>query len=196
MAKSNSDYRKLSGRSSMSVQKVYLGDDHVLVVDGQYKETYKRLAYSDIEAILVCPTKSASVIALILLLMGIPMMLSLPISGVDLVPMFIFGLIFSLIGGALLYGKGSVVFGIKTSVQTVVINGVNSRRKAAKAEAKLVTEIERVQGILTDEALQQAIHEDPGRYGRRVGGWTRQAESPTATPPPIKSSQSESPAEV
>ncbi|MGJ8652741.1 MAG: hypothetical protein ACSHX8_05670 [Opitutaceae bacterium] len=185
MAANEQIYKKLSGRSSMSVQQAYLGEDHVLVVDGQYKETYKRLAYEDIEAILVCPTKSAGVIALILLLCGIPMMLSWPVAGGDYVPMFIFGVIFSLFGVALLYGKGSVVFGIKTAVQTVVLSGINSQRKAVKAEAKLVAEIERVQGALTEEVLQQALYKDAGRYGTRTGAWAKQAE-PKPAPPPIK----------
>ncbi len=189
-------YRKLAGRSSMSVQKAYLGDDHVLVVDGQFTETYKRLAYEDIQAILVCPTKSANIIALILLLVGIPMLLSLPVSGMDYIPMFIFGLIFVGFGGLLLWGRGSVMFGIKTAVQTVVISGINSKRKAKKAEAKLVEAIERVQGVLTDEDLQQAIYKDAGSRPSKVEVSAPKAAT-VATPPPIQSSaERETPSEV
>lgn len=194
MAAIDQSYKKLSGRSSMSVQQAYLGDDHLLIVDGQFKEQYKRLAYGDIEAILVCPTKTGGVFALILLLCGIPMLLSWPIGGSDYVPLFIFGVIFSLFGAALLYGKGSVIFGVKTAVQTVVLSGINTRRKAAKAEVTLVAKIEHVQGALSDEQLQQALYKDADRSGTRSDILVKQTES--EGPPPINPSVVDSPTEV
>jgi hypothetical protein len=188
MVKEGKTYRKLCGRSTMSVQSAHLSDDHLLVVDGQYSEVCKRLYYKDIEAILICPTKSGGVMALLLLLAGIPMMLSFPLGGADYVPLFVFGAIFSIIGTFVLFGKGSVLFGVKTAVQTVVLTGINTRRKAAKAEAKLVVEIEKAQGALSIEDLHRVLYKDAGSYGSLVGGGAKKAEAP-AGPPPIAKTQ-------
>ena len=183
-------YRKLCGRSSMSAQSAHLGEDHLIVVDGQFTEIAKRLYYNDIEAILVCPTKGGNILALILFLLGIPMMLSLPIGGAEYVPLLFFGVIFSLFGAVIAFGKGSVVFGVKTAVQTVVLTGVKTRRKAAKVEAKLAAEVEKAQGILTVEELQRSIYKDADRYGNRVGGWAAKPDAvAVAGPPPITNTQ-------
>ena len=74
-------FTKFSGRSLFSVQKSYLMDDHLLVVDGHYKETYKRLYYKDIEAVLVCPTASGTVLACIWALTSICMIFPLLLNG-------------------------------------------------------------------------------------------------------------------
>jgi len=190
-------YRKLCGRSSMSVQSAHLGEDHLLIVDGQFTEFSKRLYYSDIEAILVCPTKGGSILALFLCLFGIPMMLSLPLGGADYVLLFICGVVFSLFGVAIMLGKGSVLFGVKTAVQTVILTGVKTRRKASKVEVRLAAEIEKAQGALSVEELQRSIYKDADRYGTRVGGWSKQpAASSTPTPvqgpPPIRSAETAS----
>ena len=68
----------------------------------------------------------------------------------------------ALVALVIFWGKGSVTFGVKTAVQTVVLKGVNTRRKAAKAEARLAAEIERVQGELTEEALSAFHYKDAG----------------------------------
>lgn len=184
MAANQIQYKKLSGRSTLSVQTAHLADDHLLIVHGRYVETYKRLYYNDIEAILICPTKTSQVMAILLTIVSVCFILPVAFGGLDYWPFLIFSVLFGVFAGVLFYGRGSVLFGVKTAVQTVILDGVSSRRRADKAEALLGAEIERVQGVLTESALQSAIYKDADSHRNRVGAWAKQP--PVAAPPPLK----------
>ena len=179
MASKQTEYRKLSGRSTLSVQKSYLAEDHLLVVDGHYKETYKRLYFEDIEAIIVCPTASGKVIAVIMTILSVCMILSLVFNGLDYLLLAILGIIPAIFAVALFYGGGSVLFGVQTAVQLVVLDGVNSQRKAKKAKRTLIAEVERVQGELSVSMLQAALEIDTNRKEGSV-----QKEGSVPIPPP------------
>jgi len=181
-----SRYQKFSGRSTFSVQQAYLGEDHLLVVDGVYKERAKRIRYEDIEAILICPTKAGAVVSMLAglgtMLFTIVMLANLNNSS------FVAWLIVALVTAAIfalgLYHRGSAVFGVQTAVQTVILSGLGSRRKSAKATTQLAQRIEAAQGRLTAEALL-AAHE-----AQRSAAWAARGRAkPTtgaAVPPPIQ----------
>ena len=185
MAAKQKQYKKLSGRSTMSVQTAHLGDDHLLVVEGHYVETYKRLYYNDIEAILVCPTSSGKVMAILLTILSVCMIVPVLFGGWDFLPLAVIGVLPAVIAGVLFYGRGSVLFGVKTAVQTVVLDGVRSRRKANKVEALLSAEIERVQGVLAESDLQAAIYKDAESHRHRIGAWAKEPKAPAVAPPPL-----------
>jgi hypothetical protein len=179
-------YRKFSGRSAFSVQKAYLGEDHLLIVQGVYKESTKRIRYEDIEAILICPTKTGAVMSM---LAGLGTVLFTVVALANLQnSSFVLWLIVAVVTGAIfglgLYHRGSAVFGVQTAVQTVVLAGLGSRRKSAKATAQLAERAEAVQGRLSVEALRAA------HQARRSAAWAaRGRPKPTAgaaRPPPIQ----------
>lgn len=183
------NYKKLSGRSTFSAQQAYLGPDHLLIVDGFFKESVKRIQYEAIEAILVCPTKTGSIFSLLaglggLLFTGITLA-SWQTSG--FVPWLVVAAVVWLIFALGLYNKGSAVFGLQTAVQTIVLGGLGSRRKSTRAVAQLAERVEAVQGRLSVEALQ-AAHE-----AQRTAAWAARGRSkPVAGafgPPPIQKKQ-------
>ncbi|GEM_PF-4388530 len=157
--KSKPQYQKFSKRSTFSVQTAYLADDHLLVLDGTYAETRRKLAFKDIEAILISPSRGgiiwglvfglAAFASFVAVLVNLSEGLYLPVSIVSL-------LCFGGLAAHFIYGQGSALFGVKTAVQTVVIHGINSRRKANRAMVQLTAIIEGVQGQLTEEALETA----------------------------------------
>lgn len=155
-----------------------------MVVDGHYKETYRRLYFEDIEAILVCPTASGKVIAVIMTILSVCMILPSALNGLDYLPLAIFGIIPAIFAVALFYGGGSVLFGVQTAVQLAVLNGVNSQRKANKARRMLVAEVERVQGGLSASILQAGLKKDTNREKGSV-----QREEGASIPPPSEDSQ-------
>jgi hypothetical protein len=77
------EYQRLSGRGmrvegnrlfavSRSMCKLWLGQDHLLLVDRTgYTETYKRFYFRDIQAVVVRKTKTATVINLVLILLAL-----------------------------------------------------------------------------------------------------------------------------
>ncbi len=151
-------YKKLSGRSVFSVQQAYLGKDHLLVADGTYQERVKRIGYADIEAILICPTKAGSIWSLIAALGGL-LFTIISLANFGGVAFFIWltiALVLWGIFGVGLYGRGSVVFGVQTAVQTVVLAGLSNQRKARWAKKMLAEHIEAVQGPLEVEVLRAA----------------------------------------
>ncbi len=181
MAKSK--YTKLCGHSLLSVQSCYMGEDHLLILNGRYKERVKRLQYADIEATLVCPTKTWHVVALISALFAFFfLMVALSHLGEPSFAWWI-GLVCGLllIFAYGLYVKGSAVVGVQTAVQTVVFEGVSTLRKARKVEAKLARRIEAEQGHLSTEALRAALLAK--REARRRA---RNTPRNMGTPPPLR----------
>ncbi|WP_269524625.1 hypothetical protein [Coraliomargarita parva] len=183
-------YQRLSNYTLTSLQTAYLGEDHLLVIDGRFKERYRRLRYEDIEALLICPTKQGSVMSLLFALAGmalIPASLSTYGEPGFIVILILLAVCWIAFGFGI-YGRGSVRFGVKTAVQTVVLEGVNTRRKAARAEERLSNHIEAIQGVLTDPELEAAIQARIDR--RKVLREQRLAPPPPVSPPPLQSTPS------
>ena len=57
-------YRKICGRASFSAQRLYLGSDHLLAVEGNYRESYRRFFFRDIEAIVYRNTRRGLILNL------------------------------------------------------------------------------------------------------------------------------------
>lgn len=182
-------YKKFSGRSALNVQQAYLGPDHLLVVDGVYQERVKRIDYTDIQAILICPTKGGSILSLIYGLGG------LLTTGIALAEWqggaFVFWLIPALVLWVLfglgIYQRGSAVFGIQTAVQTVLLPGLSGRRKAERARQLLAERIVAAQGPL-DEAALRTVRARRLTSERHAGPRSLAAASPrvASMPPPIQ----------
>lgn len=161
MTKNSTKYKRFSKGSLFSVQTAYLSSDHLLVLDGHYIETRRQLAYEDIEAILISPNKSKGggwalcwgILSFIFLLLGLAQVSN---SWAAAAGLFVWVPMFGLIAFSIINGGGAVLFGVKTGVQTVVIRGINTRKKADKAMQLLTEIIEEKQGKLTMEVLEQA----------------------------------------
>lgn len=171
MARQAKQYTKLSGRSVTSVQTCYLGEDHLLVLDGYYTETQRKLYYKDIEAILITKTntgKVCGVIAILFLLLFLIIALSNLENGgwIGAVIFMIFPALFIAYIG---YQNGTAAIGVQTSVQTATLDGVRTYRKARKVEAKLAKRIEAVQGRLTQEELEAALFKDASSTPQAAG---------------------------
>lgn len=64
-------YRKLSGRSSVSYQRLYQADNHLLVANGIIQESYRRFYFKDIRAITVGKSVRGLIYNIILSLIGV-----------------------------------------------------------------------------------------------------------------------------
>lgn len=149
-------YEKLVGRSLFSVQTCYLGSDHLLVLDGRYRERAKRIRYEDIEAVLICPTKSGGIFSLISALVGF-ILLIVALSNAGSSALWVWmtlAVICWVVFGLGIYGKGSALMGIQTAVQTIQLEGVSNLRKAWKVGRRLNQRIRSVQGELTAEQIE------------------------------------------
>ncbi|WP_309385119.1 hypothetical protein [Cerasicoccus frondis] len=145
------------GGSTFERQKVYFGEDHLLVIDGTYAERYRRLYYKDIQALLRIPTFSSVLIQLFLMMIMLFSLMGMA-SGAN-APNW--GGLFVLVPTLLLFAYSlylgrSCSVGLKTPVQIVRLPVFGTTRKARKFEANLTERIEAIQGRLTSEALQAA----------------------------------------
>jgi len=186
-------YRKLSGRTAVSLQQAYLGEDHLLVVEGAYRERVKRIDYEDIEAILICHTKSGGILSLFAGIGGLVLTLvtlshwqepTFPIwLGVTLITWLAFG-----VG---VYGKGSALLGVQTAVQTVILAGANTRRKSAKAMTRLAERVMAVQGPVSPDDLESAHAKGRAAIwaARKPSRHRFQGKRKKKGPPPIQRSQ-------
>jgi len=171
-------YEKLVGRSLFSVQTCYLGQDHLLVLDGRYRERAKRIRYEDIEAVLICPTKSGGIFSLISTLAGFALLI-VALSNAGSSALWVWmtlAVICWAVFGLGIYGKGSALMGIQTAVQTVQLEGVSSLRKAWKVERRLNERIRAVQGALTVEQIKAFKSQSKAR-----------PPLPSPAPPPLTS---------
>lgn len=179
-------YIKLSGRSTFSVQEAYLGEDHLLVLDGVYQENAKRIDYADVEAILVCPTKSGSIVSLLAGLGGLlfTIVAMANVQNSSFIAWLIVAVVIWVIFGLGIYSRGSAIFGIQTAVQTVLVGGLGNRRKAYRAKRLLTERIEAVQGRLSAEALHEA------QQAARSAAWEARGrpkpQAGSSGPPPIQ----------
>lgn len=180
-------YEKLVGRSLFSVQSCYLADDHLLILDGRYRERAKRIRYQDIEVVLICPTKSGAVLSLISALVGfIFLIVALSNAGSSALWVWMtLAVICWVVFGLGIYGKGSALMGIQTAVQTVQLEGVSNLRKAHKVAHRLNERIRSVQGEISVEAIKEF-------KSRRKPG----ASLPASAPPPLTGQKLASPPDL
>lgn len=61
------------------------------------------------------------------------------------------------------WSQGSVLIGVQTSVQTVILDGVRTQRKAQKVQQLIAQRVESVQGPLSEAELQSALFKDAPR---------------------------------
>ncbi|WP_309398398.1 hypothetical protein [Cerasicoccus maritimus] len=156
---SDADQYKLAARGggSFERQKLYFGDDHLLVIDGSTTERYRRLYYKDIQGLLWHPTAMSVIVQLLLVLIMLFSVMGIA-SGRDAPNwggLFVFvpcAVIFAI----MLYLGRSCAVGVKTRVQLVRLPAIGNIRKARKFERQLTERVEAVQGTLTSEALQAA----------------------------------------
>lgn len=183
MAIDKKQYKKLSGNSPLHVQKALVADDHILVINGRYSETFRRLYFKDIQAILVEHNRIGLGIAIGSLVLGL-MFLGLLFSSPGEFGFWAYIILLSvcvLVSFYNFFGGGSTVFGVKTAVQTVILHGLNTKRKAHKARAQLVEKIESIQGSLSTEELREAIHNE---NEERAAKPTVKPVAQVAPPPP------------
>jgi len=146
-------YKRIGSSNGLFRQSIFLGDDHLLIVDGVYKEAYRRLFFSDIQALISGPTSRTLVV---LTFSGLTLSAT---TLAFLAQGFAWGwLVIMLPTTALiaqsLWGGGSREFAIKTAFQLVRLSAVGNRRAAQKLEDQLSPEIERVQGRLSSDTLR------------------------------------------
>lgn len=180
-------YKKLVGRSLLSVQSCYLGKDHLLILDGRYRERAKRIRYQDIEALLICPTKTGNVVSLISALSGFALLVA-ALANANSVALWIWLALAVIAWGIFalgLYGKGSALMGIQTAVQTVHLEGASSMRKARTTETRLNERIVSVQGRLSVEDIAQYKAQKKSR-----------PPLPAKAPPPLAGSGPSSPPDL
>ena len=179
-------YKKLSGNSLMNVQKALISEDHILVINGRYSETFRRLYFKDIQAILVEHNRIGLATAVGALVVGLLFVGLLFSSSPGEVGFWIYIVLLSLcllISFYHFFGGGSTVFGVKTAVQTVVLHGLNTKRKARKARALLIEKIEAIQGKLDTEVLRAAIKDETEERAAQP----TVKPVPTVAPPPMPS---------
>lgn len=172
----------------MSVQRCYLAKDHLLIVDGAYRETIKRIRFQDIEAVLICPTKSGNVVALLCALAGfVFLILALAYTSSWALWLWLsFAAIAWAIFGFGIYGKGSALLGVQTAVQTVRLEGASTLRKARKVAHRLNQEIVSLQGQLSAEEIAQFKSQNKPRQSLPVTAPPPLANQAPSTPPDLK----------
>ncbi len=156
--KGQEKYRKLSGPSSFSNQRLYAGSDHLLAVDGQYEEEYRRFFYKDIQAFIIARTRQADIssgVLLCILAFASFMVLSedqaFQIGGYIIgAPILILLVIHLLIGP-------TCDCRVKTAVQIERLRSLGSRRKARRVVGKLSQRIHEAQGELSQEDILRHV---------------------------------------
>jgi hypothetical protein len=166
MAKSR-DYIKLGGRRTRragsftrTISSAWLGADHLLLIEseGGFTEQYKRLYYSDIQAIFVRRTKNWAYVSFAF---GFLVAIGGIFAAVTGTPFYEFWLIFGgfflvLLAVHLLKGPTSQTF-VQTAVQTEELPALNRIRKAKKHIPALRARIAAAQGTLAPEQVQQLL---------------------------------------
>lgn len=149
------NYRRLfKGTSSpLSTASGWLGNGHLLFVEIQlYAETYSRIALHDIEAVIVRPTRTGLITAIIVgiffLVTALPGAGAIGFSLISGNSAPVWGIVFSVIGvvflAILLFclrGFHSCQVLIKTAVQTRHIPGLRTRRNAERFIATIRSEL-------------------------------------------------------
>jgi len=151
-------YKRLMGRSGLSRQRVYLGDDHVLVVDGFLTETYRRFYFRDIEAIMLRKTASGLIVFIILAVLLFPFVFMMFSPGIIARR---FGIVFAatlfiLLAANTLEGPTCSCRFI-TAVQSERLTSIVRLRKAHKILQQVLPRIQAAQGEFDPLALRRQL---------------------------------------
>lgn len=181
-------YKKVIGRSSTAVQKVYLGEHDVLIIDGTWIEEYRRIPYTDITAVVWSQTQArmaACVLSgslfLLFLLFRYAADAQTPINAF-FCGALLFVLLYSVLKG------GTVKCALRSRVQQVNLKSTNRMPRLRKLLRELEPRIEEAQGRgpLTAEEVREhhkAMQERATADRRGRASAARQGQ--TATPPPL-----------
>jgi len=182
MAMGKKIYRRIAagGFSAFEYVRLYQGPDHLLeVYSFGYTETYRRFFFGDIQAFTIQMTPWAKVGNIVLSLTGGFLTLLVLASGGGA------------LGGALVGGPFAFILlvnlilgptcatHIQTAVQLQRLRGINRVRTVRRLLARLATEIEAAQGVVTREELLRQLCD------ARVHPMAREPAAPqTALPAP------------
>ena len=169
MASNRKKYRKLPGKSYWN--SLWLAEDHLLSVENrEYSESYKRFYFNDIQAIICRRTRQLMIENTIALLVAVAFLavyiligLSAEVSGdaataLIKIASFIVGIILlGVLINALLGPRCQCT--ILTAVQSEPLPSLKRIRTFRKALARLTPHIQQAQGVLTQEQMQQQLHE-------------------------------------
>lgn len=185
-------------------QSSYLGEDYLLIVHDGMRETYRKIYYADIEALLYQPNAQSKIFAaisgicgLVSLLFAVSSTSESGLSGSSLFPWTVFVVaVFCFF--YMIRGGGSVVFGVQSAVQTVRITGLNNKKKALHAIDRITERVVAVQGELTVSALsavgdaQADLASRQKSQGMVETSETVPAAGIAAGPPPLRSDKKSS----
>ncbi len=143
-------YKKLKGFSSFAYQKLFLGQDHLLVSDGYMIESYRRLYFTDIETITYSRTGTYSVMNYIfgaITFIGLLLVSSTwnnPTAAWTL-GFFFLAIPFLMLMANLIKGP-SCLMEVTTGVQRIKLRCVSRERKAKSILKRTIPLIARAQG--------------------------------------------------
>src|ERR1051326_741686 len=177
MAEPNNTYKRLPGRGAglVSISRLFLGPDHLLLVETQgYSEIYKRFYFQDVQALLIRRTVTWIAITIVSALFaaffgGVAWLVD------DLARalwVFLAGISIGALILNLLLGPTCACY-IKTAVQTDELPSLKRWKRAQKVFGRMKPLIEAAQGTLTAEELQQRLAAPP-------------IITPVANPAPVK----------
>lgn len=148
-------FQRLFGRAGR--KRIYVTDDAVWLVDGAYQETYRRLPYADVQAVICQPLHATLIAGLItgvvMLLLAVFLIGAGSANDFNLPLGVIFGFVAALVLTWGVYGAacgGYCKTYFRTAVQTVKAEALDTRRKTNRFLAQ-------VGGVIT--AVQQAMPE-------------------------------------
>jgi hypothetical protein len=173
MAKAPKEYQRIPGRGmrvegswviavSRTMCSVWQGADHLLLVDRMgYSETYKRLYFRDIQAVIIRKTAKAAVqnyiMGLLALLFFLWAMAVVNLPG--RVTLWIIGGLFALITLINLSFGSTCVTYFKTPVQTEQLPSLNRLRKARKAMDRIRPRLLEAQGAFNADEVKAELEE-------------------------------------
>ncbi|MCD4716362.1 MAG: hypothetical protein K8R45_06430 [Desulfobacterales bacterium] len=175
MPKKQKPYKRLPGKKKNflgGLNTLWLGADHMLSIDSKrVSEDYKRFYYTDIQSVVTRKTIRGKIQNLFLgLFCGLLTLLAVLIGGSWVI---FFGIMAGLFFLILLFNwllGPTCECHLRTAVQIEKLPSLNRLRSVRKAMARLKPLIEKAQGTLTPEAIEENALKD-----------ARQATSPFAT---------------
>jgi hypothetical protein len=175
MPKKQKPYKRLPGKKKNflgGLNTLWLGADHMLSIDSKrVSEDYKRFYYADIQSVVTRKTIRGKIQNLFLgLFCGLLTLLATLMGGAWVIFFSIMaGLFFLILLFNYLLGPTCECH-LRTAVQTEKLPSLNRLRSVRKAMDRLRPLIERAQGTLTPEAIEENALKE-----------ARQATSPSAT---------------
>lgn len=153
-------YRQLIGRGLTSSQACYLGEQHLLVLNGRFKEQQKRIEYKDIQAVLIISTSVGKIWSFLFGLVGVFVVLGALVNfgKGSFVTLVVLSVLCWSVFGYLLYQQGTARLAVQTAVQRVFLESVRTLRQARRVDRMLADAVEGVQGRLTQEAYDRALY--------------------------------------